>query len=100
MALTALRPSGLRLGETADPEPAPHQALVRVTATSLNYGEVAHRTEALEGTVLGWDAAGVNPNGQWGWLEEKTGLPMAAAFADLLAQGDNPDDARYRDSTA
>lgn len=24
----------------------------------------------------------------WGW--EKTGLPMAAAFADLLVQGDNP----------
>ncbi|MFD8368234.1 ATP-grasp ribosomal peptide maturase [Streptomyces hygroscopicus] len=39
----------------------------------------------------------LNPNGQWGWLEEETGLPMAAAFADLLAQGDNPDDARYRD---
>ncbi|WP_413809158.1 ATP-grasp ribosomal peptide maturase [Streptomyces sp. OE57] len=30
----------------------------------------------------------LNSNGQWGWLEEKTGLPMAAAFADLLAQGD------------
>ncbi|MEU0845639.1 zinc-binding dehydrogenase [Streptomyces sp. NPDC005962] len=52
-------PSGLRLGETADPEPAPHEALVRVTATSLNYGETAHRTEAPDGTVLGWDAAGV-----------------------------------------
>ena len=38
----------------------------------------------------------LNPNGQWGWLEEKTGLPMAAAFADLLAQGDNPDDPRHR----
>ncbi|MFI0822421.1 zinc-binding dehydrogenase [Streptomyces sp. NPDC021098] len=52
-------PSGLRLGETADPEPAPHEALVRVTATSLNYGETAHRNEAPDGTVLGWDAAGV-----------------------------------------
>jgi glutathione synthase/RimK-type ligase-like ATP-grasp enzyme len=29
----------------------------------------------------------LNPNGQWGWLEEETGLPMAAAFADLLTQG-------------
>ncbi|GLV99234.1 ATP-grasp ribosomal peptide maturase [Streptomyces lavendulae] len=29
----------------------------------------------------------LNPNGQWGWLEERTGLPMAAAFADLLTQG-------------
>ncbi|MFJ5102466.1 ATP-grasp ribosomal peptide maturase [Streptomyces sp. NPDC088554] len=26
----------------------------------------------------------LNPNGQWGWLEEKTGLEMSAAFADLL----------------
>ena len=30
----------------------------------------------------------LNPNGQWGWLEEATGLEMAAAFADLLVQGD------------
>jgi ATP-grasp ribosomal peptide maturase len=29
----------------------------------------------------------LNPNGQWGWLEEKTGLGMAAAFAELLVQG-------------
>jgi ATP-grasp ribosomal peptide maturase len=26
----------------------------------------------------------LNPNGQWGWLEDETGLPMTAAFADLL----------------
>jgi hypothetical protein len=30
----------------------------------------------------------LNPNGQWGWLEESTGLRMAAAFADLLTRGD------------
>lgn len=30
----------------------------------------------------------LNPDGQWGWLETETGLPMSAAFADLLAQGD------------
>ncbi|MFF2957369.1 ATP-grasp ribosomal peptide maturase [Streptomyces sp. NPDC057963] len=29
----------------------------------------------------------LNPNGQWGWLEESTGLAMSAAFADLLTQG-------------
>lgn len=28
-----------------------------------------------------------NPNGQWGWLEDETGLPMAAAFAEYLAEG-------------
>ncbi|SDM57387.1 NADPH:quinone reductase [Nonomuraea jiangxiensis] len=53
-------PGGLRVGEVPEPVPAPNQALVRVTATSLNYGEVKHGIEtAAEGTVLGWDAAGV-----------------------------------------
>jgi hypothetical protein len=31
----------------------------------------------------------LNPNGQWGWLETETGLPMSSAFADLLTQGDH-----------
>ncbi|MEU5577388.1 zinc-binding dehydrogenase [Streptomyces huasconensis] len=53
-------PGGLRLGEAPVPEPAPHQALIRVRATSLNHGEVRWGIEgAPEGTVLGWDAAGV-----------------------------------------
>lgn len=26
----------------------------------------------------------INPNGQWGWLEEKTGLPMRRALLDML----------------
>ncbi|QIJ62940.1 ATP-grasp ribosomal peptide maturase [Streptomyces sp. JB150] len=30
----------------------------------------------------------LNPNGQWAWLEEETGLEMAAAFADLLIEGE------------
>lgn len=28
-----------------------------------------------------------NPNGQWGWLEDQTGAPITAAFADLLQGG-------------
>lgn len=31
----------------------------------------------------------LNPNGQWGWLEENTGLEMAASFADLLVRGES-----------
>ncbi|MFE2375975.1 ATP-grasp ribosomal peptide maturase [Streptomyces sp. NPDC059398] len=32
----------------------------------------------------------LNPNGQWGWLEESTGLAMSVAFAELLTQGVAP----------
>ncbi|WP_171170678.1 zinc-binding dehydrogenase [Streptomyces sp. I05A-00742] len=53
-------PAGLRLGQAPDPTPAPHQALIRVAATSFNYGEIRHILEgAPDGAVLGWDAAGV-----------------------------------------
>ncbi len=28
----------------------------------------------------------INPNGQWGWIEQFTGLPIAEAFANLLVR--------------
>jgi glutathione synthase/RimK-type ligase-like ATP-grasp enzyme len=30
----------------------------------------------------------INPNGQWSWIQELTGLPIAEAIADLLVRGD------------
>jgi len=52
--------TGLRLAEVADPVPGDHEALVRVEATSLNYGELAFGLAyAPDGTVPGYDAAGV-----------------------------------------
>jgi NADPH:quinone reductase len=52
-------PSGLRLGEAPEPEPAASQALIQVAATTLNFGEVAFlRDRVEEGGVAGWDAAG------------------------------------------
>jgi NADPH:quinone reductase len=53
-------PTGLRLGEVSDPVPERDEALVRVAATTLNFGEVVHvLAEAPDGAVLGWDGAGV-----------------------------------------
>jgi glutathione synthase/RimK-type ligase-like ATP-grasp enzyme len=29
----------------------------------------------------------INPNGQWAWVEQRTGLPLRARLADLLLAG-------------
>ncbi|MFF3128851.1 zinc-binding dehydrogenase [Streptomyces sp. NPDC057908] len=53
-------PGQLRLAEAPDPVPAPHQALVRVTAISPNPAEFRYILPgAPDGAVIGWEAAGV-----------------------------------------
>ena len=51
-------PARLGLGEVEEPEPAPSEALVRVSAISLNRGEVRRSQEAEAGFRPGWDLAG------------------------------------------
>ncbi|MGW2411606.1 zinc-binding dehydrogenase [Streptomyces tubercidicus] len=52
-------PGRLALGEVPDPVPGPDEVLVKISAISLNYGELPKSDDAAEGTVPGWDAAGV-----------------------------------------
>lgn len=62
LAVDHTSPGHLSLTDVPDPRPAAHEALVRVEAVSLNYGEVfagAADPATPDGTVLGWDAAGV-----------------------------------------
>lgn len=75
--------SGLRLGETAGPAPEPHQALVRVSATSLNFGEVKHAiANSQDGAVLGWDAAGVIERAAADGSGPAAGTPVITLGAD------------------
>ena len=49
---------GLALTDVPEPVPASDQALVRLSTTSLNRGEVRHLAEEEPGTRLGWDVVG------------------------------------------
>lgn len=63
----------------------------RLARALVEYLEDFHLTSGIFDIAV--DRAGdhhwleLNPNGQWGWLEDETGLPLAAAFAEFLAQG-------------
>ena len=51
-------PARLKIGEVEEPEPTPSEALVRVSAVSLNRGEVRRSQAAEPGFRPGWDLAG------------------------------------------
>jgi NADPH2:quinone reductase len=65
LALVADRscPSGVSLEEAPDPRPGPGETLVEVRAVSLNRGEVRRLPARAEGTIPGWDVAGVTADG-------------------------------------
>src|SRR5687768_2749177 len=52
-------PARLTLRDVPAPEPAAHEALVRVQATSLNPGECRRVARETDGYRPGWDFAGV-----------------------------------------
>lgn len=82
-------PGGLRLATAPDPQPAPNQALIRVRATSLNFGEIKYGiANAPDGAVLGWDAAGVVEQAAADGSGPAAGTPVvtlapAGAWAEL-----------------
>jgi NADPH:quinone reductase len=82
LALVADRSStsGVSLREAPDALAGPSETLVEVKAISLNRGEVRRLPARAEGTIPGWDVAGVTADGT-----RVVGLADEGAWAQLAA---------------
>jgi hypothetical protein len=65
-------------------EPLPAAVADRCVALCAHYGLQFGAIDLARRPDGGYTFFEINPNGQWAWLEQRTGLPLRAALADLL----------------
>lgn len=63
------------------PRPVAEKCLALTSALDLRFGAI---DLVADRTGRHWFLE-INPNGQWAWIERRTGLPLAAAIVDELA---------------
>ncbi len=72
---------------TYKPTSIPGQVRERVSAFMREFGLVFGAFDFIVTPAGDWRFLEVNPNGQWSWIERKTGVPISCAIADLLEKG-------------
>ncbi|WP_340064338.1 hypothetical protein [Ascidiimonas aurantiaca] len=61
------------------------EKIARGCRKMMQYFQLQYATFDFGVTPCGeWYFFEINPNGQWLWMEEMTGMPIASAFADML----------------
>ena len=77
--------SGSRLDLKHEPIELPGEVIGKCLSVTKALGLRFGAIDLVAGTDGTYWFLEINPNGQWGWIERRTGFPLAAAIVDELA---------------